>query len=146
MVQADFFSIGYAGRTIDEVLYVLSSAKVATVVDIRHSASSMYKPDFSKGNLERTLLSAGIGYLHLRDLGIPRDIRSRAIGERDRSMLWHWYDRHVIPQFVNDNLHQFFNFADHPVAFMCLETDPTSCHRHRLVLALERLGLKGFDL
>lgn len=144
--EADFFSVGYAGRTIEELLRTLKSVGVATVVDVRHSAVSMYKPDFSKGNLRSHLEGAGIGYLHVPDLGIPRDIRSRAIGKQDRTELWEWYDHHVVEHFVGANLHFFFNFADHPVAFMCLETDPTTCHRHRLVLALERLGLSGFDL
>ena len=39
-----------------------------------------------------------------------------------------------------------FGVADHPVAFMCVELDPTACHRHRLSLALEEQGLRGFDL
>ena len=144
--DADFFTIGYAGRTIDELLTTLKVAGVATVVDVRNSAVSMYKPDFSKGNLRRHLEASGIGYLHLPDLGVPRDIRSRAIGKKDRTELWDWYDHNVVDQFVGHNLHYFFNFADHPLAFMCLEADPTSCHRHRLALALERLGLSGFDL
>jgi uncharacterized protein (DUF488 family) len=144
--DADFFTVGYTGRTIDELLKTMKLAGVASVVDVRNSAVSMYKPDFSKGNLRRYLEGNGVSYLHLPDLGIPRDIRSRAIGKKDRSELWEWYDHNVVDQFLGRNLHYFFNFADHPLAFMCLEADPTSCHRHRLVLALERLGLCSFDL
>jgi hypothetical protein len=29
---------------------------------------------------------------------------------------------------------------------MCVEIDPHECHRHRLSAALERKGLRGFDL
>jgi hypothetical protein len=29
---------------------------------------------------------------------------------------------------------------------MCTELDPQECHRHRLCLALEHMGLRGFDL
>jgi hypothetical protein len=29
---------------------------------------------------------------------------------------------------------------------MCMEADPVECHRHRLFLALEKQGLRGFDL
>jgi uncharacterized protein (DUF488 family) len=144
--RADFFTLGYAGRTIDEVIMALEAVGVATVVDVRYSAVSMYKPDFNKGKLRTHLEEAGIGYLHRPDLGIPRDIRSRVIGKQDRTELWEWYDRFVVADFVGENLHHFFNFADHPIALMCLETDPTACHRHRLVLALERFGLKAFDL
>jgi uncharacterized protein (DUF488 family) len=143
---ADFYTLGYSGRTIQELIDVLERGRVATLVDIRHSPVSMYRPDFSKGNLARHLRDVGIQYLHLPDLGIPRDIRSKVIGRHDRRELWDWYDQNVVESFAGFNLHYFFNFADHPITLMCVETDPTCCHRHRLVLALERLGLRGFDL
>jgi uncharacterized protein (DUF488 family) len=144
--SADFFTLGYAGRTIDDLVESLKSLGVVTLVDIRHAPISMYKPDFSKSNLRGHLHAAGIGYVHLPDVGIPREIRSLAIGKPDRSDLWEWYDRNVVEPFVGRNLHHFFNFADHPIALMCVETDPTSCHRHRLALALERNGLRGYDV
>ncbi len=144
--EADFYTINYAGRTIGDLIETLQSAGVVTVVDIRHAPVSMYKPDFSKGNLQRHLAAHGLNYVHFPHLGIPRDIRSLAIGKENRDDLWDWYDRYVVDPFVGRNLHHFFNSADHPVALMCVEIDPTSCHRHRLGLALERQGLKGFDL
>lgn len=144
--SADFYTIGYAGRTIGDVIEALHTTGVTTLIDVRHAPVSMYKPDFSKTNLQRHLEAAGVLYLHFPHLGIPREIRSLAIGKESRDDLWEWYDRCVVDQFIGNNLHYFLNAADHPVALMCLETDPTSCHRHRLGLALERLGLRGFDL
>lgn len=146
ITDADFFTLHYSGRTISEVVGALQEAGVATVLDIRHAPVSMYKPDFSKNNLIRHLETAGIEYLHLPDLGIPRDIRGLAVGKPDRNDLWEWYDEHVVTAFVNGNLTEFLNFAEHPVALMCVEIDPASCHRHRLGLALERQGLRSFDL
>jgi uncharacterized protein (DUF488 family) len=143
LVQADFFTVGYMRRDIRAFLAVVAAAGVSTVVDVRHTPVSMYKPDFSKGNLSRHLEAVGIAYLHMRNLGVPRDIRSRAAGKSTRDAIWEWYDEHVIPSL---SLHAFFNSADHPVALLCMELDPTACHRHRLALALERLGLRGFDL
>jgi uncharacterized protein (DUF488 family) len=144
--SADFFTVGYAGRTIGQFCDVLISAGVVTLVDIRYNPVSMYKPEFSKANLRHHLEVAGVRYIHFPELGVPRDIRSLAIDKPDRSELWTWYDQHVAEPYVGRNLHHFLNFADHPVALMCVETDPTSCHRHRLGLVLERLGLQGFDL
>jgi uncharacterized protein (DUF488 family) len=141
---ADFFTVGYSGRTIDDFLDALKDAGVRCVFDVRHTPVSMYKPDFSKSNLQRHLAAELIDYVHMPDLGVPRDIRSKTIGHKDRAAIWEWYDAHVAEQFCG-NLHRFFNSADHPIAFMCTEIDPTSCHRHRLALALEKNGLKGFD-
>jgi uncharacterized protein (DUF488 family) len=144
--QANFFTVGYSGRSISEVLHALTDAGVQCLIDVRSTPVSMYKPDFSKGNLSRHLAHAGMEYLHLPDLGVPRDIRGLAIGKADRNEIWDWYDANVAVDFGRRNLHRFFNIAEHPVAFMCTELDPTSCHRHRLCLALELNGLFGFDV
>jgi uncharacterized protein (DUF488 family) len=144
--EADFFTVGYMRRDSETFVSVLLEAGIASVVDIRHSPVSMYRPEFSKSNLACLLESAGIEYLHVPDLGVPRDIRGRAFAGNTRRQIWSWYDAHVIPRFVGKNLHHLLNLADHPLALLCVELDPTACHRHRLALALESRGLKGYDL
>jgi uncharacterized protein (DUF488 family) len=144
--SADFFTIGYSGRDIREFVKVLKGAGVATLVDVRRNPVSMYKPDFSKKNLTRHLNKAGIEYLHFPDWGVPREIRARAAEAQDRNLIWKWYDANVVQQHLSRNLTVFLNMADQPVALMCMEYDPTSCHRHRLSLRLEQYGLTSFDL
>jgi uncharacterized protein (DUF488 family) len=142
--DADFYTAGYSGRSMSDFIEALLSAGVSTVIDVRENPVSMYKPEFSKRNLEASLAAVGIEYVHERSLGVPRDIRSRAV-EGDRDAIWEWYDSEVVDSFCT-NLDTFFNMANHPVALLCTELDPTSCHRHRLALALERNGLRGYDL
>jgi uncharacterized protein (DUF488 family) len=144
--QADFFTIGYAGRKLEEIIDALVKAGVRCLVDIRQYAVSMYRPELSKNNLKRHLERNGIQYLHYPDLGVPRDIRAKAIETGSRDVIWDWYDSSVIGQFIGNNLHRFLNCAEHPVALMCVEIDPRECHRHRLFMALESKGLRGFDL
>ncbi len=143
---ADFFTIGYTGRGVNELLELLVSNSVRTLADIRKNPVSMYRPELSKSNLRRSVEESGLQYIHLPELGVPRDIRARAIDTGSREIIWEWYDRFVIPSYVGRNLHRFFNAIEHPVALMCVETDPRECHRHRLFLALENMGLKGFEL
>ena len=143
---ADFYTIGYSGRDFGAFAKILQSADIQTLIDIRHTTASMYKPAFAKKNLEAALSKIGIDYIHVPDLGVPRDIRGLASRAGTRDAIWEWYDEVVLPEFTTGNLHWFFNAAAHPVAFMCLEVDPTACHRHRLALALERHGLDCFDL
>lgn len=144
--ESDFYTVGYSGRTIDTFIDALEQAGIVTLIDIRHTPVSRYKPDFSKRNLERHLAGHGIEYLHCPDLGVPRDIRSRTVNRSGREAIWEWYDEHVVPTVASRNLHWFFNSAAHPVALMCTEIDPTACHRHRLALAWGRQGLRFFDL
>ena len=144
--RADFFTVGYSGQTLGELIESLKRARVASLVDIRHNPVSMYRPEVSKGNLQRALAAHGIGYQHVRDLGVPRGVRGLAVGESSREVIWNWYDANVVPRYAGRNLHWFFNALEHPVALMCTEFDPGECHRHRLAAALETHGLMGYEL
>lgn len=142
---ADFFTIGYTGRKIDDIIKTLLANGVTTLVDIRYNAISMYRPELSKKNLARLLSEHSIGYVHCPELGVPRDIRAKAIEAGTRDVIWEWYDKSV-DAFLRGNLHFFLNGFDHPVALMCTEIDPHECHRHRLSLALEEMGMRGCEI
>ena len=53
--QSDFYTIGYSGRAITDFIDTLKRADVATLVDIRYSPVSRFKPEFSKRNLKTSL-------------------------------------------------------------------------------------------
>ncbi|HWM47939.1 MAG TPA: DUF488 domain-containing protein [Xanthobacteraceae bacterium] len=143
--SADFFTLGYEGRTTKDMFDALRAANVQCVIDIRYNPVSMYRPELSKGNLQKGLQDLGLAYFHLRDWGVPRDVRARAIESGTRETIWEWYDQSVVEPNFQKNLHRFLNFG-YPVAMLCMECDPTECHRHRIFMALENQGLRGFDL
>jgi uncharacterized protein (DUF488 family) len=145
-LNADFFTVGYEGRKTDELIATFHDAGVKCILDIRYNPVSMYRPELSKVNFQKIVEASGLQYLHMRDWGVPREIRAKAIDSGTRDTIWDWYDECVVGKCFHRNLHTFFNIAEHPVAMMCVECDPTECHRHRLFLALERQGLRGFDL
>jgi len=144
--NAHFFTLGYSGRKLDDLLDAMVNAGVRTLIDIRQNAVSMYRPELSKTNLQKTVEARGLLYVHSPELGVPRDIRAKAISSGTRNVIWDWYDEYVAAPYAGRNLHQFFNSVEHPVALMCAELDPTECHRHRLSAMLESQGLQGFDL
>ena len=143
--SADFFTLGYEGRTTKDLFGALKSAGVQCVLDIRYNPVSMYRPELSKGNLQKALECEGIAYFHLREWGVPRDIRARALQTGTRDAIWEWYDECVIAPHFHRNLHRFLNLG-YPVAMLCMECNPQECHRHRIFNALECQGLRGFDL
>lgn len=135
-----FFTIGYSGRTIDAFVNALLGAGVVRVIDIRHMPVSRYRPEFSKRNLDERLASEGIRYVHERRLGIPSRIR-REYGYPDHGgALWDWYDDNVLSREVVD-ASWVNDLGSGPVAMMCVESDATECHRHRLTGALQDQGL-----
>ena len=143
---ADFFTIGYTGKPIEKILETLKAAGVRTLLDIRQNPVSMYRPELSKTNLKQIVEEHGLQYLHMPELGVPRNIRAKAMETGNREVIWDWYDEYVIKPHLTKNLNWFMNSIEHPVALMCVEIDPRDCHRHRLFMALENRGLRGFDL
>jgi uncharacterized protein (DUF488 family) len=144
--SALFYTIGYTGRRLEDLLDLLITSEVRTLIDIRQYPVSQFRPEMSKNNLKRAVEECGMIYSHVPQLGVPRDIRARAIETGTRDVIWEWYDEHIVAQYIRRNLHRLFNSLEHPVALMCVETDPQECHRHRLSLALEAMGLTSFDL
>lgn len=139
----DFYTIGYEKKTIEQVLDLLKRAKVKTLVDARKNPVSQYKPDFNKEKLRETLKKHGIDYAHYPELGVPSDIR-RKLGETgDYNWFFKQYDENILPRLEGD---ADLKPLKYPIAIMCVELDPTRCHRHRIALALEKKGLRGYDL
>ena len=134
---ADIYTIGYSCYRMPDFLTLLKDVRVLTLMDIRHDAVSMHRPEFSKSNLKQHLTDNGIIYIHRRNLGVPRNIRT----ETNRSLIWEWYDRYVVATLTVEEV-GISSSVNRPIALMCVEADPTSCHRHRLAIALERLGLR----
>lgn len=118
-------SIGYQGRTIDEFVEDLSTESVNVVVDVRETAQSR-KSGFSKRQLEHRLQQAGIGYVHERGLGNPRDNREpfrsgdTTARERYRQLLFDSAD--VLNRIVD-------GLRNDTVALLCFERSNADCHR-----------------
>src|SRR5437764_11327679 len=70
-------TIGYERETQSAVIAKLQAAGVEVVVDVRAVASSR-RAGFSKTLLAASLNEAGIGYVHLRELGTPKPGRIAA--------------------------------------------------------------------
>jgi ParB/RepB/Spo0J family partition protein len=143
-----FFTIGYSHTTIDQFIEKLKIAGVKTVIDVRHNPQSMYRYEFNKESLESTLKAKGIRYLHVREMGVPSEQREDLSSEKEYEKLWKWYDKHVLYPFMTDNSrsHDLRQDITPPFAYMCMELDPTKCHRHRIALWHEEKGQKGLDL
>lgn len=73
------FTIGYEGRTPDDLIECLIQMGVKRVVDVRELPLSRRR-GFSKSPLSAALGAAGIRYEHVRALGNPKPVRDRYKG------------------------------------------------------------------
>lgn len=135
------FTIGYEGANATEFVAALRAAGVALLVDVRAVASSR-RPGFSKTRLAANVEEAGIGYLHLRDLGTPADGRAAARAG-DHAEMRRIFAEQLATERAQDALLQLADIvrAGTRACLLCFEADPAHCHRSLVASALgEQLG------
>jgi len=140
----DFFTTHYSGKDIGTFAETLKANGVKTLIDIRDTPFSQFRPEFNKETLSKTLTGKGIRYLHHPELGVPKEQRDKLAKTGNWSGLFGWYDNNVIPKL--DSVLNSKSPLAKPVAFMCVEKDPQKCHRHRIALELESKKLKSLDI
>lgn len=133
-VEGILVSIGYEGRTVGDLVAQLLAQKVRVLVDVRLTPLSR-KPGLSKTKLSAALAAVGIGYVHHRALGNPRDNRA---GFRAGEANSHARYREVLGSAAaTDALAHVCELLDGGVvALLCFEHDHAECHRDIVVRQL----------
>lgn len=133
------FTIGYERLPPEALVAELSAAGVARVLDVRERAQSR-RPGMSKTKLAASLAAAGIAYEHRRSLGTPPEIRvfykRSAVREGARR-----FQQHVEGAAAGELDALADELCDPgapPTALLCLEAEPSACHRRVLAEALRR--------
>ncbi len=127
------YTIGYEGRSLDELIAILRAARVDLVIDIRDLPLSRRR-GFSKTPLGTALGAAGITYVHLRVAGNPYR-REKDVLPRPRLLAK--YARHL--RRTPDVVAAVASTArQRRAALLCYEHDPASCHRSLLAPAVAR--------
>ena len=119
-------SIGYQGRSVEEVVSLLVNHQVSILVDVRLNPVSR-KRGFSKTGLGRALGEAGIEYRHESALGNPRENRD-PFRRGDQSA------RDAYTRILSDGSRDSFDAVvglarEERIALLCFERDHESCHR-----------------
>jgi uncharacterized protein (DUF488 family) len=142
-VSKTLFTIGYEGLDPERLTGALQGAGVAVLADVRAVANSR-KRGFSKGALKAGLEEAGLGYVHLRQLGTPKSGREAARAD-DAALLRKIYCEDVLD--TADGLAAIDELAAMagraPLCLLCFEREPERCHRRILA---ERLAGRGFTV
>ena len=121
-------TIGYETSTLPRVIEALQAAKFDLLLDVRAVAASR-KAGFSKTLLGNSLEAESVGYLHLRDLGTPKEGRIAARAGRTGEMhdIFH---AHMQTDAAQAALDQAIAVSQkRRVCLMCFEADHHVCHR-----------------
>lgn len=138
------FTIGYSQRNWDQVAELLEIAGITALVDARRNPVSQYKPEFSKTNLRNLVENAGIRYFHLPELGVDTEDREDLAQDHDYDTLFATYDERVNINLLKTLLGN--KLEKERLAFLCVEIDPETCHRHRIAQTIEQMGYLTYDL
>ncbi len=141
------FTVGYEQTPAKAVLDELQHAGVKLLVDVRAVAASR-RPGFSKKQLAAGLDERGIGYLHLRGLGTPKDGREAARGGAFDE-LHRIYQAHLKTPQAKEEIDELSALVrkSGPVCILCYERDHQQCHRQWIAEIIEdRDGAKVENL
>lgn len=135
-------TIGYESADLFDFVETLKKAEINLLVDVRDRAQSRRR-GFSKTALAEAVNEAGIEYLHLRQLGDPKEGREAA-----RAGQWEKFHRiyEAVMQsdLAQDAIALIQSVCEQKnVCLLCYERDHTTCHRKCISDELERrLGEK----
>lgn len=132
-----FFTIGYEQTPAKAVLDELEQAGVKLLVDVRAIAASR-RPGLSKTQLAAGLDERGIGYVHLRGLGTPKEGRDAA-RSGNIAKLEEIYSAHLQTPQAREQLDELAALVEKagPICILCYERDHTHCHRRWIAELIE---------
>jgi len=132
------FTIGYEGQTPDTFEELLRSNGVKRLVDVRGIANSR-KTGFSSTSLKERFSQYGIDYIHLKELGSPKEARMKLRKDNDFESFTARYCSYLEQR--RDELNALIELAaEEPTAVMCFERDPSMCHRSIIAAKVQEMG------
>lgn len=138
------WSIGHGTRPVDELIAVLKGAGIGMLADVRSVPGSRRHPQFGRSALTSSLASAGIDYVHLRGLGGRRDAVPDSPHVALKIDAFRGYADHMAStEFAADYAQLAALARQKATAFMCAETQWSSCHRRMLS---DRLSVDGWNV
>ena len=133
---AAVLTVGYEGRSVEDVIAGLVAQRVSLLVDVRLTPLSR-KRGLSKRGLSEHLAAAGIEYLHLRALGNPLDNRD-AFRAGTAAARLRFKELLAGPAALEARATIVKRAQLQTVALLCFEADPTQCHRQLVSDAVAR--------
>jgi uncharacterized protein (DUF488 family) len=138
----DIWTIGYEKAAQSDVIAALRRAGIQAVLDVRDRPQSR-RAGFSKTSLAASLQAAGIGYVHLKPLGTPKEGRV-AHHAGDHATFWRIVDAQLATPAAGEALVEVAARArGERCCLLCYEADWRQCHRARII---DRLGADAHHL
>lgn len=121
------YMVGYEGSDINAFLQNVETHGIKLIIDVREKPISR-KKGFSKNSLRAALNEKGIDYIHVPELGSPKEIRDKLHETWDYNEFFQQYRLYVSSEL--DSLMGVLDLAEkNKSCLLCFEHDPKTCHR-----------------
>ena len=137
VAPAAVYTAGYEGCLVDGFLDRLLRAGIQQITDVRHNPISR-QYGFHKSTLNRLCSNVGIDYLHMPELGIPSALRRHLRTEADYADLFDRYKAQLSLEKAPFVRRIAAAMKQEATALVCMEAEPSRCHRSRLAEAVSR--------
>jgi uncharacterized protein (DUF488 family) len=136
-----FWTVGHAAHPIGEFVALLEGFGIRVLADVRRAPGSRHAPQFNGDALAASLRAAGIGYVHIPELGGWRKARTDSPNGAWTNRSFRAYADHMAtPEFERGMERLLGAAAAGPVACVCAEGLWWRCHRRLLSDALVARG------
>lgn len=129
--QSTIYSIGHGNKSIKDFIEELKSFNIEYLIDVRSKPYSKWNPDFNQETLSSILKNSNIIYVYLGNLlgGLPQD--RKCYNEEGKIL----YDIVKDQPYFQEGLQRLItaNEKKLKIAVMCSETNPSECHRSKLI-------------
>ena len=140
-------TIGHSTRAIEEFVCLLKAHGVTLLIDVRTVPRSRHNPQFNRETLPASLESAGIGYMHMPELGGLRRSTSDSVNTGWQNASFRGYaDYMQTPEFDGAIEHLIRLISRERIAIMCAEAVPWRCHRSLIADALLVRGIRTEEI
>jgi len=142
--MSSILTVGYASRSLDELIALLQRERVEFLIDVRSNPQSGTKPEFSGKPLETALRAASVKYVFMGDSlgGRPSDPSCYENG-------FVVYDLVREKPFFQAGIDRLMQACAQGlgVCLLCSEPRPEDCHRTKLIaVALADRGVTVIHL
>ena len=132
------YTIGYEKKSVEEFVDCLKSYDIDTLVDVREIPISR-KKGFSKTLLSEFLEKSGIEYIHIKELGSPRDLRHKLYTDGDYQYFFKEYSKYIKSnKKIVQELYQ--KLLKKISCLMCYEKQPEQCHRSIVAQEIKKVN------
>lgn len=142
-MPSTLYSIGHGHKTVDELINELHSFSIQYLIDVRSSPFSKWAPHFNRGVIEQIFKNTGIIYYYMGDSIGGRPLCDDCYDENG----FFDYKKMAEAPVFKKGLQRLINAntKGYKVAVMCSESDPSLCHRSKLI-GRELLSEHGIDM